>query len=269
MLESVIVTRNSLSGGEENKKKQIEEFETHIHIDFRLLDVSLELSALEDHLELIENQIQSLRTSEKIALDSLVRSQNSSPDDFEWDEAYRDYYHKVESLLPRLFRGPFFVSLYAVYEAVVTEVARLIQRTLEQPLSLNDIRDSDFLDRAKKYYRHVLRFELCGDNTTWQQIIVLSELRNAMAHTNGRWEMLGEATKDRIKKWKKTHTGLEIVEGYIIADSAFLRKTFGIVRSSLDDLVERYKLWDDSKNPSQKGLRGENSNERSVSQDET
>ena len=181
--------------GEENKNKQIAELETYIHIDFRLLDVSLEISALEDHLELIERQIDSLEKSEKIARDTFIKGQHFSPDDFEWDEAYRDYYHKVESLLPRLFRGPFIVSLYAVYESAITEVANLIQKTQQEHLCLDDIRGDDFLDRAKKYYKHVLDYELCKDNTTWQHITMLSELRNAIARTNGRLEMLRSMRK--------------------------------------------------------------------------
>jgi len=234
---------------DEEQKKQVDELEIHFQADFRLLEVSLEMSALEDHLELIENQIATLGRLERIALDDFIKSQHPSPDGFERAEAYYGYYHKVDALLPRLFRGPFIVSLYAAYETAVTEIARLIQETLAHPLSLNDIRAGTFLERASKYYRHVLNFELCRDNIGWQYITMLSAFRNAIAHTNGRWDMLNDSTKHRIEQWKKERAGVEIVEGYIVVDSAFLKKTFGHVRDALTDLIDRYKQWDDSKNP--------------------
>lgn len=217
-----------------------------INIDFRLLDVALELGALEDYLETIERQIDHIRKSEKLLLDAAIRKQNLNSDDPEWHEVHQSYDHRIEFLLPRFFRGPFLVSLYAVYETAVTEIARLIQKSQGQAIALGDIRGADFLDQAKKYYKHILHFELCDDNAAWQQIIMLSQIRNAIAHTNGRIEMLRKKARDRIRNWEKKKIGIESQWGYIIVDAAFVRKTFSSVQVSLLRLVDRYKQWDSS-----------------------
>jgi hypothetical protein len=220
-----------------------------IEFDDRLLDVSLEIFALEDYLKLLEKQIDHVRNSERLILDAVRNAQDLSQDDPDpvLQQAEWNYHDRVESLLPRFFRGPFLVALYAVYESAVTGIARLIQVQQGQKISLNDIRGDDFLDRAKKYYKHILRFELCEDNTSWQHVTMLSELRNAIAHTNGRLEMLSGRAKARIRDWEKKHIGIETDSGYIIVDSAFVQKTFGLVRGSLQGLIERYKQWDSAR----------------------
>ena len=214
-----------------------------MNIDFRLLDVSLELHALEDHYELIEKQISILRHAEKKTVDEYREKENLTPENPEWDKAREECDHKVEFLLPRFFWGSFIVSLYAVFETSVIEIARLIQKSQNQGITINDLR-GDFLERAKKYYAHVLNFELCGDNNTWERVKVLAELRNAIAHSNGRLDMLNEKRKKRIHGLEKQNLGISAYYNYILLDSVFAKETFLKVRSLLESLIVLYKEWD-------------------------
>jgi len=178
-----------------------------INVDFRLLDVSLELHALEDHYELIEKQISHLSHSEKVSLGEYLKKENLTPEGPEWDLAIQECDHKVEFLLPRFFWGPFIVSLYAVIETSVIEIARLIQQSQKQGIAINDLR-GDFLERAKKYYKNVIKFELCSDTTIWQRIKILAEVRHVIAHANGRLDMLNENTRKRIEALEKQNLGI-------------------------------------------------------------
>lgn len=214
-----------------------------INVDFRLLDVSLELYVLEDHYELIEKQISRLSHGEKAALDEYRKKENLTPEDPEWDFAGQKCDRKVEFLLPRFFWGPFIVSLYAVLETSVIEIARLIQQSQKQGITINDLR-GDFLERAKKYYKHVLKFELCSDDNAWQRIKILAEVRHVIAHANDRLDMLNENTKRRIKALEKQNLGISSYYNYLLLDSYFAKETFSKVRSLLESLVERYKEWD-------------------------
>jgi hypothetical protein len=220
-----------------------------INVDFRLLDVSLELQALEEYLETMEKQINHIAASERLILDAAIRRQNITPDDPEWQFEHQNYDHRVEFLLPRFFRGPFLVSLYAVYEASAIEIARLLQKAQGKAISIDDLRGDDFLDRAKKYYKHLLGFELCTDNSAWQQIKMLSEVRNAIAHTNGRIEMLRRRSREKIQDWEKKRIGIDSNFGYIVVDRAFVKRTFSKVQLSLENLVQRYKQWDTDRRP--------------------
>jgi hypothetical protein len=224
--------------------------EKMIRIDFRLADVTMELYALEDHIQLIEKQIAELNKSKELELQEYLRKERLTPDDPEWDVAKHEYYNMIEFLLPRFFWGSFIVSLYAVYETAVTEIARLIQENKAEMLSMNDLR-GDFLERARKYYKSVLNFELCNSNKTWERIKVLVELRNAIAHANGRLDMLKKEPQQKIKNWSKTGIGISLWSNYFLVSAEFSKETFLLVSSSLEDLVQRYKKWDSKNKKSQ------------------
>jgi hypothetical protein len=212
--------------------------------DFRLLEVSGELYALEDHLKLIEDQMEHIQKTERQRVDSYIRSEGLSPEDPAWHQALDEYTDRIEFLIPRFFRGPFLVALYAVYESTVTEIAGLIQQKQSQRISMNDLR-GDFLERAKKYYKHILKFDLYVEDKAWGRVKMLSELRNAFAHVNGRMEMLNENSRRTIKNWERQKAGITTYSGFIVCDAKIVYDIFQVVRTSLEDLVARYKVCAD------------------------
>lgn len=213
-------------------------------LDFRLLEVSGELYALEDHLRLIEGEMERIQKDERVRVDAYIKKEGLCPDDPEWHAALQEYDHRIDFLLPRFFRGPFLVALYAVYESAVTEIARLIQEKKSQKITINDLK-GDFLERAKKYYKYILEFDLYSEEKMWHRVKMLSELRNAFAHVNGRLEMLNKKSRDTIQKWEQQKLGISSHYGYIICEASTVEDIFGTVRTSLEDLVTRYKHWDD------------------------
>ena len=99
----------------------------HIKFDLRLVGVSMELSTLETHIELIEEQI--------------TRGEEAAERQFrdKWRElklrrrgrmgsAAPGTGLPVDFVLPRVLRVPFLVTLFTVYEAAVTETAGLVQK---------------------------------------------------------------------------------------------------------------------------------------------
>lgn len=213
-------------------------------LDFRLLEVSGELYALEDHLQLIEGEMERIQKDERLRVDAYIKKENLCQDDPEWHFALQEYDHRIDFLLPRFFRGPFLVALYAVYESAVTEIARLIQEKKSQKITINDLK-GDFLERAKKYYKHILEFDLYLEEKVWHRVKMLSELRNAFAHANGRLEMLNKKSRDTILKWEQQKLGISTYHGYVICEASTVEDIFGTVRTSLEDLVTRFKHWDD------------------------
>ena len=216
--------------------------------DFRLGGVSEELYTLEKHLELIEEEIKRGEEAAKAELDVKVRplylnDRELSLDEQDEEHYYRgEYYYQIDFVLPRVLRGPFLVALFAVYETAVTEVASHIQKKRGGQILLNDSK-GDLLNRAKKYYKNVLEFELSSNNKSWERLTVLSELRNAIAHTNGRLDMIGEKKRKKMEKILNID-GVKDELGFVIISEAFLRETFTLVKYDLEDLVARYKEWD-------------------------
>lgn len=209
-----------------------------------LCDVSVELDTLEEHLVLIEGHLErSIRTA-RCELKSKI--QGLTPDDEdEWDIPHQLHGYKVEVTLPRILRNPFLVSLFAVYESTVTTIAGLVQEEKGQKLSLDDIRGSDFLERAKRYYKHILQFEISADNERWRRLKQLSDLRNAIAHANGRYDAISVGLRRRIVQ----QGFLSEEDGFVIVSGPWLRETVAVVKGELDDLLKRYEEWETAKNP--------------------
>jgi len=213
-------------------------------IDFRLIEVELELSDLHYYLDLLEKQIKERQADYESDLQKIIKEKGLTPDDSDWQMVI-DYENLKDYRMPRFFRAPFLISLYAVYESAVTEIAKLIKDKKDIAISINDLR-GDFLDRAKKYFKDVLHFQLCQDKKAWQGINVLSVIRNAFAHANGRIEMFNQSLKQKILNLEKQKVGISSESGFIIIEERFSRDTLSSVSASLNDLVKRYKAWDDT-----------------------
>jgi hypothetical protein len=56
--------------------------------------------------------------------------------------------------------------------------------------------------------------------------------------------MLNPGSRKKIRNWEKQNIGIENYNGYLVVNAAITRKIFDFVRSSLDELVTRYKDWD-------------------------
>lgn len=230
------------------------------HLDFRLSDAEAELEMLAEHLQLIENHIERIQKEERREFDRKVeeigktyKCANLTAElieerRVEEEIASKEYELRIND--PPLFlRGPFLVSLYAVYESVVTEIACLIRDKQSQQIKIDDLR-GNFLERAKKYYKHILHFDLYSNEKAWQQIKRLSDLRNAFAHANGRVDRLNRKSKEKIEKWNgQKKIGISItIFGHVICEADIVADIFGVVRDSLKDLIKRYKHWDDQQN---------------------
>ena len=216
-------------------------------LDLRLLEVPFELDTLEEHLSMIEEQMDRSSESAKLMVNDVIKEQNLTPCAAEWNLIWQWHFDHVDIVLPRILRYSFLVSLYAVYESTVTEVADLMRKRVGQKISLYDIRGSDFARRADKYYNHILQFQLSRDSQIWERVIVLSGLRNAIAHTNGRMDRLNKRARERIRKWETKLTGIECDTGYVIVSEDFLKETFTLVKGDLEDLIVRFKAWDDAR----------------------
>ena len=206
-----------------------------------LLDASHEVFALEDYLASMEEHIGRIQRSQKLKLDAYIKKEKLTPDDPEWHKAIQEYDHWVYFLLPRFFRGPFLVSLYALYEAVVTEIADLIHARQPRSKRFSTFRRKEklsFLERARQYYDEILRIELCPDETTWDRLAVLSKLRNAVAHANGRLEMLCPKKRSIVKTLAQSIPDVAMHSGYITFGKVFVSETTHIVISDLRRLID-------------------------------
>jgi hypothetical protein len=207
-------------------------------LDFRFVEIEYELWALGEYLNALEQQLPAIAEAKRTQTYTRLQAEKLGWDDPETEFAFQELYEIAENVLPRFLRGPFLATLWALYESAVTEIASYLRQQQKKALGLRDIRGG-FLDRAQKYFDHILAFPLCTDDRTWERLKMLMMLRNALAHANGRLEAVNEKSQKKIEEYTKMGVGVAVKNGNLLFTEAFVRETYVLVRESLISLIER------------------------------
>jgi len=205
--------------------------------DFRFVEIFHELYAIEDYINSIEAQLPCLIERGK------ERSQNDRPqnDPFEWQQKEQELYELIEEVIPRYFRNPIVVTLWAVFESAIIEISKEIKDQKELSITLDDIRD-DFLDRTKLYYNQILKFPLDVRGASWQHFRKFYRIRNAIAHGNGRLDNIKEPkNRKKIYKYEEESIGIFVLGGNIVCSPIFIRNTHSFVLKYLEEVTERVR----------------------------
>ena len=214
--------------------------------DFFMIEALVELDFLKRQLVVLNE----LEATEIKRAQSLLKqncnSAGSSWDDPDWLISQTNYDDYVEVTIPRMIRHPFIISAWAVYETIVIEIAELVKTNRNLKLGIDDIR-GDFLSRAKKYYSTVLQLELSANNTHWEQLTTLYKLRNAFAHSNGRFDRLKGEHKKSQEQASEQYKGILKSKGALLVSNEYLCQTLDIVTKEANELITRAKQANDNK----------------------
>jgi hypothetical protein len=209
---------------------------TRITLDFRFQEIEEDLWILSEYLLLLENGLPLLVEGER----RRIRSRVHDPND-EVEESIAQYLEeRLESgLTTRYLTASAVTAAWAIYEAGVTSIARHIREKREARLKLNDLR-GDFVDRARKYFVDVLRFDL-HTSADWEGLSRLAGVRNAFAHANGRVADLNTDSRIKIEQWCKTDSYLRLEDECVIAEAGYAKSAVALVEDLLRDLITRTK----------------------------
>lgn len=204
-------------------------------IDFRFFEIGHELGSLQDYFRTTERQLPLLAEhAQEQLFEELADEYNS--------REVSSFAHRfAEDVLPRCFRSPILVSLWAIYESGTTDIANYLRERGNHALKLQDISGRNELDRKRKYFEHILKFQLISDGRAQEYIEMLLVLRNSIAHGNGREEFVKENNWNKIKSWERRVKGISTDYGYLTFSEAFVGEMLNIVGNSLGDLIERVK----------------------------
>lgn len=205
-------------------------------IDFRFFEIAQELGSLKDYFRTTEQQLPVLAEHAQEQLFEELGADEDSYRDVSW------FAHRfAEDVLPRFFRSPILVALWAIYESGTNEIADYLQKQGGHALGLRDIKGKSEFDRINKYFQRVLGLTLITDTSAREHIELLLLLRNAIAHGNGREGPVKPVYWNKIKSWERRVEGLSTDYGYVTFSGAFVAEMLTIVGNSLDDLIERAK----------------------------
>ncbi len=109
----------------------------------------------------------------------------------------------VEEVLPRLYRAPILVQLWALFESAIIEISEYLRVQGGHSLTVDDLRGTSDYERAQKYYETVLHFRMIEVEWVKEYLDMLLLVRNAIAHGNARVKAIKPARLQRMERWKK------------------------------------------------------------------
>jgi hypothetical protein len=211
--------------------------------DFRLIEVEAELAALGEYLFALEAQLIYLRDQKRVQTLADLRQTGSEDDDVEIDLAHQELRLLVEHTYPKSFRGTFVVSLWAVYESGISEVADFLRRRIGATETLAELRRGSILRRAERYYKDVLGFPLHPDPGVWASLTELYAVRNAYAHANGRLSAMDAHVRETIDRLIGEQVGVSADLGDILLTEDYIRHVYSLVNAQVRDLVRRARAF--------------------------
>lgn len=145
----------------------------------------------------------------------------------------------ADVVLPRLYRSPILIQLWATFESGLIEVGDYIRSKDNHSLAVGDLRANNDFERAIKYYDHVLHFPLIQIDGLQQSLEMLSLVRNAIAHCNGRIGMIKPATIQKFRRWEDR--GISVGVEYLGFTADFVGTMAVAVQQALNDLITRVR----------------------------
>lgn len=196
------------------------------------------LHVIEEHLPGVIDQLR-LRAETNLA----KRAQNM--EEGEMNMRRQDIEEVAKTIIPRFFWGPTIVSLWALYESSVGDLAAYAQKHEDAKSSLKDIKRGNFRKKTEKYFAGVLGFNFGIDQARSEKLRIIQEFRNLFAHDGGRLEGLSDQRRTKIRKLAENTPGVEIKNGVVLFSSSFLHDCFATIEDILEKitwfLAERYR----------------------------
>lgn len=208
-----------------------------VKFDFRFVQLDWELHSLGWYREKLEELLAFQRDQERTRLNAELAKLDDPADR---QAAWQEEEALVDEVMPRFSRGPFLISLWAVFESGMNEIADYIAKAKGLRLRVADLDKRTGLGRWKKYFSAVADFELGIEEAAWQRLVELYDVRNLLAHANGRLDGGTDLCK-KVRKWCAEGRGLAEGSRFLLVSDEYARSAHELVSGVLLRLTSRVK----------------------------
>ncbi len=141
----------------------------------------------------------------------------SYEDDTLLDSAREDLWIS-RSVIPRHVMNSLFTSLFAMFEDEMVTVCELVGKKVGGAKDFIDFKNGIGLTKVKNYLNKYFTLDI-GAYTIWQEISDTKDLRNMIAHNNGRFETRNPDAAARLTKYIEACEWLSINDtSHIVID---------------------------------------------------
>lgn len=201
----------------------------NLDLSFPGISFGYESWALESYLNVLEEQISHAQAQYRLCAERELEKEKGNLEYHEYGVKLSEIDEAADSQIPRFFRIGALIPIWGIFESFLTDFAVYVARREKIGLAFRDVRANNFRDQIEKYFEGVLHIHLPWSAQERERLGQLQELRNFIAHRNGRLMDLPPEKEMKIKALVAKIPGV-MIEGETVAVSpAYISEAAALV----------------------------------------
>ena len=168
-----------------------------------------------------------------------------SKDDYEVFTEQLETFKNKHKHLPQILYKSLVVSIYSVIETTLSELITSTENIVTKRIKYKHLRNSgNEIENYLNYFNLIHNLELTNLNILLSDLKDYADIRNNIVHYNGNLKEDNQGRKQRIKKFVKKDSTIEIEsnENLFIKDCQFVFKFLELTEKFGFELFKNYKI---------------------------
>lgn len=222
------------------------DIEKFLNIDLSYPGISFgyESWALESYLKVLEDQISHARDQYRLRAERELERAKNKLDHEEYGSKLFQIDNAADKQIPRFFRIGALVPIWGLFESFLFDFAMWVGKRENVGLSFRDVRAQNFRSQIEKYFEGILRIDLSWTPEEREKLAHLQELRNFVAHRNGRLMDLPPDKEREIKALVAKVPGVTVEDSNLVVSAVYIAEAaalvFELVGRFNQKLADRY-----------------------------
>jgi len=213
-----------------------------LDISFPGISFGYESWALDSYLKVLEEQIEHARAQYRLRAERELAKQKTELEHYEYGARLAEMDEAADTQIPRFFRIGAVVSIWGLFESFLSDFAGYVGKREQIGLTFKEIRAESFRAQIEKYFEKVARIPIPWSPEERERLGQLQDLRNVLAHRNGRLMDLPPEAEEKVKRLVARIDGVTIdgtrvvvAPEYIAAAAALVFECVGRLSQQLAD----------------------------------
>ena len=221
------------------------DFEQLLNVDLSYPGISFgyESWALDNYLKVLEDQISHAKDQYRLRAERELDKSKETLEREEYWSKLSQIEDAAEKQIPRFFRIGALIPIWGLFESFLSDFATWVGKRESIGVSFRDVRASNFRGQVEKYFDGILRIDLPWSTEERERLGYLQELRNFVAHRNGRLMDLPPEKEREIKALIAKVPGVGVEDSALVVSDAYVREAalvFQLVGRHNQKIADRY-----------------------------
>lgn len=201
----------------------------NIDLGFPGISFGYESWALESYLAVLDEQISHAQAQYRLRAERELEKEKDNLDHHEYGAKLTEIDEIADNQIPRFFRIGALIPIWGLFESFLTDFAVYVGQRDKAGIGFRDVRANNFRSQIEKYFEGVLRIQLPWSVQERERLGQLQELRNFIAHRNGRLMDLPPEKEREIRALVAKIPGVVIESSTVAVSPAYISEAAALV----------------------------------------